>query len=132
MTLWLTFHYILNPGLGREVVNAALLHFLAAKNTVEHTRYGSQLQFFSTRYTLDSQGLASTGFPVLMGNFSRAYKKSHHGNRTASQEQSSISGLGYFEILSFIDHAFVVIMPSDLTLFTTYPGVYISLLQKGN
>ena len=53
LTLWLTFHYILNPGLGREVVNAALLHFLAAKNTVEHdTRYSSQLQFFSTRYTL--------------------------------------------------------------------------------
>ena len=99
---------------------------------MEHTRYGSQLQFFSTRYTLDSQGLASTGFPVLMGNFSRAYKKSHHGNRTASQELSSISGLGYFEILSFIDHAFVVIMPSDLTLFTTYPEVYISLLQEGN
>ena len=37
------YRYILNPGLGREVVNAALLHFLAAKNTVEHTCYGSQL-----------------------------------------------------------------------------------------
>ena len=74
------YRYILNPGLGREVVNAALLHFLAAENTVEHICYGSQLSSSVPRvFKKLSEKIVALSHKPVMENKEKHLKLCRHG-----------------------------------------------------